>query len=123
MGKHSVQIDDSILYNKIVEYCKFNGLKIGAFITEMIRKQFMIEQYGDIPFGNINEEKPILSSDYEKPEPINPILPIEYKSTTPIVTGEIKNDNFYNNSITIENIEKVAEEIQKQTSKPKKRRL
>jgi hypothetical protein len=86
MGKHSVQIDDSILYNKIVEYCKFNGLKIGAFITEMIRKQFMIEQYGDIPFGNINEVKPILSSEYEKPEPIKPTLPIDYETPEPVET-------------------------------------
>ena len=58
MGKHSVQIDDTELYNNIVEYCKLNGLKIGNFITELVRKQFMIEQYGDIPFGNLQDEPP-----------------------------------------------------------------
>jgi hypothetical protein len=52
MGKQmkSVQINDSKLYDQIVEYCKINGLKVSNLITEMVRKQFMIEKYGDTPF-------------------------------------------------------------------------
>lgn len=46
----SVQINDSKLYDQIVEYCKINGLKVSNLITEMVRKQFMIEKYGDTPF-------------------------------------------------------------------------
>lgn len=46
----SVQINDNKLYDQIVEYCKINGLKVSNFITEMVRKQFMIEKYGDTPF-------------------------------------------------------------------------
>lgn len=65
MAKHNVQIDDSELYQQIVEYCKLNELKIGAFITEMVRKQFMIEQYGDVPFTtyetNIIRSEPVSS--------------------------------------------------------------
>jgi hypothetical protein len=49
MGKN-VQIDDDNLHRKISDYCKINNLKISKFITEMLRKQFMIEQYGDTPF-------------------------------------------------------------------------
>ena len=49
MGKN-IQIDDNDLYRKISDYCKINGLKISKFVTEMLRKQFMIEQYGDTPF-------------------------------------------------------------------------
>lgn len=52
MGKQvkSVQINDNKLYDQIVEYCKINGLKVSNLITEMVRKQFMIEKYGDTPF-------------------------------------------------------------------------
>ena len=50
MAKHNIQINDSELYNQIVEYCKINGLKVSNLITEMVRKQFMIEKYGDTPF-------------------------------------------------------------------------
>lgn len=46
----SVQINDNKLYDQIVEYCKLNSLKVSDFITEMVRKQFMIEKYGDTPF-------------------------------------------------------------------------
>ena len=49
MGKN-IQIDDNDLYRKISDYCKINDLKISKFVTEMLRKQFMIEQYGDTPF-------------------------------------------------------------------------
>jgi hypothetical protein len=49
MGKN-IQIDDNDLYRKISDYCKINNLKISKFVTEMLRRQFMIEQYGDTPF-------------------------------------------------------------------------
>ena len=49
MGKN-IQIDDNDLYRKISDYCKINDLKISKFVTEMLRRQFMIEQYGDTPF-------------------------------------------------------------------------
>lgn len=48
MGVHTIQITDDKLYDTIVSYCKENNLKIGAFCTEMLRKQVMTEMYGDI---------------------------------------------------------------------------
>lgn len=48
MGVHTLQITDDKLYDTIVSYCKENKLKIGAFCTEMLRKQVMDEMYGDI---------------------------------------------------------------------------
>lgn len=51
MAKHSIQITDSKLYESIVEYCKENGLKVSFLCTDMLRKQFLIEKFGDIPFG------------------------------------------------------------------------
>ena len=50
MGKHSVQITDDNFYNELCEYCKINGLKISSFVTDLLKKQFLIEQYGDTPF-------------------------------------------------------------------------
>ena len=55
MAKHSIQITDSKLYESIVEYCKENGLKVSFLCTDMLRKQFLIEKFGDIPFGNFQD--------------------------------------------------------------------
>ena len=55
MAKHSIQITDIKLYESIVEYCKENGLKVSFLCTDMLRKQFLIEKFGDIPFGNFQD--------------------------------------------------------------------
>ena len=55
MAKHSIQITDNKLYESIVEYCKENGLKASFLCTDMLRKQFLIEKFGDIPFGNFQD--------------------------------------------------------------------
>ena len=55
MAKHSIQITDSKLYESIVEYCKENGLKVSFLCTDMLRKQFLIEKFGDIPFANFQD--------------------------------------------------------------------
>lgn len=60
MAKHSVQISDDILYGNIVNYCKLNKLKISEFITDLLKKQFAIEQYGDTPFSTY--EIPIINN-------------------------------------------------------------
>ena len=141
MAKHNIQIDDDILYKQIIEYCKINNLKIGAFVTDMLKKQFAIEQYGDIPFGNfndlepINEIKPVLSEDYKTPEPIETkavFIPYELKTKETIITNvntdtskytEKKTPKKYYSEITIEDVNKAVEIIEKHTAKPKKRRL
>ena len=53
MAKHSVQIDDDKLFEDIVSYCKLNKISIKMFCTDMLRKQFLIEKFGDIPFGEL----------------------------------------------------------------------
>lgn len=112
MAKHSIQIDDDKLYKDIVSYCKVNGLKIGTFCTDMLKKQFAIEQYGDVPFDDFtNKKEPvgirlttqIVKTEITKPTG-NPLKPIE---TT------IVEDKFQKNT----------EETISQTLKPKKRRL
>ena len=190
MAKHSIQIDDSKLYESIVEYCKENGLKVSFLCTDMLRKQFLIEKFGDIPFGNFQDssvsydDKSVTSSvigplntngdaivivetiDKNSGEttvkktnmhksppvdtqivtapwvPVDSILTVEERQklsledknnnaiVSPPLTKEIEDrytqkeiPNKFYDEFTIEAIEKAAEETQKHTEKPKKRRL
>ena len=42
MAKHSIQIDDSKLYESIVEYCKKNVLEASSLCSGMLRREFLI---------------------------------------------------------------------------------
>ena len=189
MAKHSIQITDSKLYESIVEYCKENGLKVSFLCTDMLRKQFLIEKFGDIPFGNFQDssvsydDKSVTSSVigplntngdaivieetidknsgettvkgikmHKRPStdtqvitvPWVPIdcftdeekkkLSLENENNTAIVSPPLTKKiesrysqkevpNKFYGELTTEAVEKTAEGIQKQTSKPKKRRL
>ena len=82
MAKHSIQITDSKLYESIVEYCKENGLKVSFLCTDMLRKQFLIEKFGDIPFGNFQDssapydDKSVTSS-VDTPMVVVPWVPVD----------------------------------------------
>lgn len=161
MAKHSIQITDSKLYESIVEYCKENGLKVSFLCTDMLRKQFLIEKFGDIPFGNFQdssvpyddksvtssvigplntngdaivvvetidknsdetaEEKQKLSLESENNNNVIITSPLDKEIEGRYTQKEIPN-KFYS-EITIESVNKAAEETQKHTEKPKKRRL
>ena len=189
MAKHSIQIDDNKLYESIVEYCKENGLKVSFLCTDMLRKQFLIEKFGDIPFGNFQDssvsydDKSVTSSvigplntngdaivieetiDKNSGEttvkaikmhkgpsidtqvvtvPWVPVdcltdeekkkLSLEDENNTVIVSPPLTKEtegkysqkevpNKFYGQLTIEPVNKAAEEIQKHTEKPKKRRL
>ena len=151
MAKHSIQITDSKLYESIVEYCKENGLKVSSLCTDMLKKQFLIEKFGDIPFGDFQDnsvpydDKSVTSS-VDTPMvfvpwvPVDCILTVEERQKLSL-EGENNNaiispskeiddkytqkkvpDKFYS-EITIESVNKTTEETQKHTEKPKKRRL
>ena len=151
MAKHSIQITDSKLYESIVEYCKENGLKVSFLCTDMLRKQFLIEKFGDIPFGNFQDssapydDKSVTSS-VDTPMVVVPWVPVDCTLTVEerqklSLEGENNNaiispskeiddkytqkkvpDKFYS-EITIDSANKASEETQKHTEKPKKRRL
>ena len=151
MAKHSIQITDSKLYESIVEYCKENGLKVSSLCTDMLRKQFLIEKFGDIPFGDFQDssvpydDKSVTSS-VDTPMVFAPWIPVDCTLTVEerqklSLEGENNNtiispskeiddkytqkkvpDKFYS-EITIESVNKATEETQKHTEKPKKRRL
>lgn len=46
---HTVKIEDN-LYEKILAYCKENGLKIHSFCNDILTKALNDEMYGDVPF-------------------------------------------------------------------------
>lgn len=46
---HTVKIEDN-LYEKILAYCKENGLKIHSFCNDILAKALNDEMYGDAPF-------------------------------------------------------------------------
>ena len=151
MAKHSIQIDDSKLYESIVEYCKENGLKVSSLCTDMLRKQFLIEKFGDIPFGDFQDnsvpyDDKSATSSVDTSMVFVPwvlvdcILTVEERQKLSL-EGENNNtiispskeiddkytqkkvpDKFYS-EITIESVNKATEETQKHTEKPKKRRL
>lgn len=141
MAKHSIQIIDENFYNELSDYCKLNGLKISSFATDMLKKQFMIEQYGDTPFGKIEPIKPVLIPEFKTPEAVNiPLSTIEMANTEAVkvgpindkvapneICGEIKFDgnvvslsNHPDSEEKYQNIEIPQNEV---VRKPKKRRL
>ena len=174
MAKHSIQIDDDKLFEEIVSYCKLNKISIKMFCTDMLRKQFLIEKFGDIPFGTLysDDEDKITTTaivkkeddngDYERSTIIEiqtdkdgenktidvfgirkhlkqpssevvfvPIEMVESKPLSGMTNADKKilnkcttpvDPSFYN-EIQIEDVNRAAEEIQKHTEKPKKRRL
>lgn len=174
MAKHSIQIDDDKLFEEIVSYCKLNKISIKMFCTDMLRKQFLIEKFGDIPFGTLysDDEDKITTTaivkkeddngDYERSTIIEiqtdkdgenktidvfgirkhlkqpssevvfvPIEMVESKPLSGMTNADKKILNKYTtpvdpsfyNEIQIEDVNRAAEEIQKHTEKPKKRRL
>lgn len=84
MAKHSIQIDDDKLFEEIVSYCKLNKISIKMFCTDMLRKQFLIEKFGDIPFGTL----------YSAAD--------ENKITTTAIIKKENNDGDYERSAIIE---------------------
>ena len=174
MAKHSIQIDDDKLFEEIVSYCKLNKISIKMFCTDMLRKQFLIEKFGDIPFGTLysaDEDKITTTAiikkedndgDYERsalieiqtdkdgenktievigmrkslkqPSTEVVFVPLEMEEPKPlsgitITDKKILNkytkpvDTSFYNEIQIEDVNRATEEISKQTTKPKKRRL
>ena len=100
MAKHSIQITDSKLYESIVEYCKENGLKVSFLCTDMLRKQFLIEKFGDIPFGNFQDSSSVSYDD---------------KSVTSSVIGPLNTNG--DAIVVVETIDKNSDETAEEKQK------
>ena len=48
-----IKLTDIKLINEIEKYCKANGLIVGNFVRDMVKKGFMIEKYGTRPFVGV----------------------------------------------------------------------
>lgn len=48
MKTNKVKIDEK-LYSNIFEYCKINGLEIEEYVNNLLKKNFMIDKYGERP--------------------------------------------------------------------------
>lgn len=151
MGKN-IQIDDNDLYRKISDYCKINDLKISKFVTEMLRRQFMIEQYGDTPFttyettvinnnpiSSLTVDVTIEKSDKDElieivktvktnggiTHPSIVTVPYTIEENTPLITngdGEL-NKKYINTRVPSEFYGEIKTESESKAQKPKKRRL
>ena len=151
MGKN-VQIDDENLYRKISDYCKINNLKISKFITEMLRKQFMIEQYGDTPFttykttiinnspvSSLTVDVTIEKSYNDKSieivknvktnggitHPTTISIPYTIEENTPLITNGDSdlNKKYINTRVPSDFYGEIKTESESKAQKPKKRRL
>lgn len=151
MGKN-IQIDDNDLYRKISDYCKINDLKISKFVTEMLQKQFMIEQYGDTPFttyettvinnnpvSSLTVDVTIEKSDKDElieivktiktnggiTHPSIVTVPYTIEENTPLITngdGDL-NKKYINTRVPSDFYGEIKTESESKAQKPKKRRL
>ena len=65
------------LYNEINEYCDLNGLIVSDLCNELLKKGLIELEYGDIPFGVINDEYISERKNEQINELINEELPNE----------------------------------------------
>lgn len=92
-----MQIDEK-LYAEIKQYCELNGLKIKPFISDLLRKAFNREKFGDGPFQMKRETIPIINEPEVKEEKktatyeINTTFEIKNESTIPIINNKVEND-------------------------------
>ena len=83
---------DKELERDIRSYCNLNGIKFTKYVNDLLKKQFMIEKYGNVPFGKIEEtdsDKAVSKVESIKPVPIE----TEEKKDTDVQTDSvIQND-------------------------------
>ena len=110
-----MQIDEK-LYAEIKQYCELNGLKIKTFISEILRKAFNREKFGDGPF-QMRRETPLPIT---SPEVIDEKKVIVYDIVTPTIENKKETIPIINNKVEI-----IEEKIENKENlnKTKKRKL
>lgn len=76
---------DKKLHKEIKEYCRLNNLVMKEYVNSLLKKAFTSDKFGDTPFKKTEEINPT-SSDYEPPVLIKPILSTDYESPEPVET-------------------------------------
>lgn len=87
--KRNISIDAS-LYEQIRTYCEANGLKTIDIIEGWIKKEFIIEKWGEIPsiFDNFSEPDTPDIDEKENDDKLLPSQPLEKKESN------LNNNNF-----------------------------
>lgn len=123
---HSITITDDKLYEQISGYCKLNGLKMNVFCTNLLKKNFKTEQFGDVPFGVMIDTE---TSSFEIPNAIQNHIQKRLDSIIQEQEAQTKepkilpiNEDKEDIITTKEESSSIVETI-KVESKPKKRRL
>jgi hypothetical protein len=93
----SISIDFD-LFTEINQYCKANNLKVMSKIEEMLRKQFIIEKWGEIPSIFMPQENELDESEKDKPIIETKKIEIEKESTDSNESDNISNVNINNKS-------------------------
>lgn len=105
MQKYVLMIEiDKKLHKEIKEYCRENGLIMKDYVNSLLKKAFTADKFGNTPFEKIEEVKPILSTDYETPEPVETVLDISKKEVPNNFYGTIQYDESWEEKLE-ENIE------------------
>ena len=76
---------DKKLHKEIKEYCRLNNLVMKEYVNSLLKKAFTSDKFGDTPFKKTEEINPT-SSDYEPPVLIKPILSTDYETPEPVET-------------------------------------
>ena len=79
----NITINDKI-YKEIVSYCELNALDVTTFINELIKKNFMVEKYGDRPGIKQQITNPVTQT--------SETIKIEKEVNNTVVKEEIKED-------------------------------
>lgn len=101
---------DKKLEEDIKQYCKLNKLNVKEYVTEILRKAFLVDKYGESPFGG-------------KPKPIPEET--EKKNNSYVLELEIENPKDDESDIPVEEIVETVEkniEAEKTVEKKPKRR-
>lgn len=106
MQKYVLMIEiDKKLHKEIKEYCRENGLIMKDYVNSLLKKAFTADKFGNTPFEKIEEVKPILSTDYKPPKPVETVLDIGKKEVPKNFYGTFQYDESWEEKLE-ENIEK-----------------
>jgi hypothetical protein len=115
---------DKKLHKEIKEYCQMNGLIMKEYVNSLLKKAFVVDKFGETPFGNIeqkdvNNKKEEKSKERTLEKSSNIDAPTLERVQETLETGEL----VHMPSITDDTVKTVAIDPLKKEKKPKKRNL
>lgn len=77
------------LYKDIVSYCELNGLEVNGFINDLLKKNFMIEKYGEKPGISKSQVSEPLKPEIDAVKEMEKLLAVESKRAAREATKDI----------------------------------